>query len=190
MFTLNNEDLQCIFDSAGKSVIVNDTKMNVIITNPAISECEERYIHSLQKVSRGDMVTLEDEPYLCITESVTKRSSKFKTLIRHCNFNIEIPGEQVCTIIGYNSFDEPIEECTYGEPTLVPSIIDNKTLSVDGQSAIRLAENQIEVIVQDNEVNSEKFTVNFTFNVMGKSWRVVDVDLCKSGLMILTCEKV
>ncbi|MFJ8245243.1 hypothetical protein [Peribacillus asahii] len=189
MFTLNTEDLQYIFDSAGKSIIVNDTKMNVIVTNPTISEYEERYIHSLQKVSRGDILTMDNEKYICITETVTKRHSKFKTLIRHCNVTVE-KEIFVDEFIGESDFGEPIYELVYDHSEFIPATVDNKSFSVNNSSAWRYPENQIEVIVRDIEENRTLFSVGEKFETVGKSWRVLNQDLSKSGLMILTCEKI
>lgn len=188
MFTLGTDDLQYIFGTAGQSILVNDIQRQAIITNPSISEYEERYIHTLDKVSRGDLVTMDNEKYICITETVTKRHSKYKSLARHCNYTIEIPGEVTEIQVGETPFGDPIYEYIYGDPYFIPSIVDNKTFSVDNQSAVRLANNQIEVILQNNAVNTQKFAVNFTFNVMNKNWKVINIDKSKNGLLILTCE--
>ncbi|MGG3798482.1 hypothetical protein [Metabacillus fastidiosus] len=56
-----------------------------------------------------------------------------------------------CSIIGYDFLDRPIEECTDTLPTSIPCIVDNKSFSADAPSTIRLSNNQITVIVQDNE---------------------------------------
>ncbi|MBA2876867.1 hypothetical protein HNR31_003690 [Anoxybacillus caldiproteolyticus] len=39
-------------------------------------------------------------------------------------------------------------------------------------------------------MTNSKFTVNTTFEVMGKTWKVIDVDLTRNGLLILTCENL
>jgi len=189
MFTYNIEDLRYIFDSVGQSVIVNDAKINVIVTNPPVDEYEQRYIHSLQKVSRGDIVTLEGEKYISITETVTKRHSKFKTLIRHCNVTIE-KEIFVEVFVGESDFGEPIYELVYDHSEFIPAIVDNKSFSVNNSSAWRYPENQMEVIVRDIEENRTLFSVGEKFETVGKSWRVLNQDLSKSGLMILTCEKI
>lgn len=186
---MNTEDLQYIFDSAGETILVNGVERTAIVTNPAISEYEERYIHTLDKVFRGSLIIISDERYICITESVTKRHSKYKTLIRHCNYTIEIKN-YTQVYIGDNAFGVPVYQDVYVDSNYIPAIVNNKTLSVDNQSAIRLANNQIEVIVQDNTLNNSKFVVNNKFSVASKNWKVINVDKSKNGLLILTCEFV
>jgi len=70
----------------------------------------------------------------------------------------------------------------------IPAIIDKYTFKIDDFAPVRVAENQIIVTVQDNETNKSKFTVNATFDVMDKTWKVIDVDFTKNGLLTLTCE--
>ncbi|USK86176.1 hypothetical protein [Peribacillus asahii] len=189
MFTLGTEDLQYIFEQAGQSVIVNDAKINVIVTNPPVDEYEQRYIHSLQKVSRGDIVTLEGEKYISITESITKRGSKYKTLIRHLNATIKMKGEPTEIQIGENPYTgEPIYEYIEGEDFYIAAIVDNKSFSVNFNQPIILPNNQIEVIVQDNEINRSLFASGKDFSVIEKTWTVLNQDLSKSGLLILTCD--
>lgn len=189
-FETNKNDVQFLLDNAGKDVLINGEKQKVLITNPSISEAEEKYIHTLLSVSRGDLIEIEGDNYLVITESITKRHGKFKALMRHCNNEIKVAGETTKTIVGYNQFGEPIYEEIVGEPSYVPSIIDKNSFSVSEPNAIRLPDNQISVIVQDNNTNNEKFTVNFQFNVMGSEWKVINRDFTKNGLLILTCESV
>jgi len=45
--------------------------------------------------------------YLVISETVTQHHSKYKTLMRHCNYEIVIEGQEVCEIVSYNDFGEP-----------------------------------------------------------------------------------
>jgi hypothetical protein len=195
MFTPNPEDLQFLFESAGQTVLINDTERQVIITNPSISEYEERYIHTLERVLQGDIVTLEGERYLVITETVTPRHGKYKALMRHCNYIITLPGEITRVLyrdengnIVYDDFGDPVFIEIEGEPINIPAIVDNKSFSIVG-SQLLVAENQIIVTVQDNEVNRNKLKVNNTFSFEG-NFKVLHRDFTKKGLMILTCEKV
>lgn len=194
MFLTNSEDIDYIFESLGKEVLINGNATNAVITNPSISEYEQRYIHTLQNVSRGDMVTIQGEVYLVISESVTKRHGKFKSLIRHCNFILEVPGEitrqpyldengnQV-----YDDYGEPIFIDIQEDPIPIPAIIDNQSFSVDESTSIRMPENQIIVTVQDNEVNRQRFSLNDEFTFEG-NYSVAHRDFTKKGLIILTCE--
>jgi len=191
-----SEDISYIFDELGKEVLVNDVPTTVVITNPTISEYEERYIHTLQNVSRGSIVNLEGEKYLSLTESLLKRGAKYKCLVRHCNHVIEIQGETTLDYfrdvngnIVYDDYGEPILVEVVGESYYIPCIVDNKSLTISGTQLL-ITDNQIIVIVQDNELNREKFKTNSKFIVMSKNWNVIDIDLSKNGLLIITCESV
>ncbi|MFE4525633.1 hypothetical protein ACFRCQ_26590 [Cytobacillus firmus] len=186
MFQANSADLEFLFNEAGQTVLINDVTTNVVITNPAISEYEERYIHSIEKVLQGDIVTLDNEKYLVITESISKRTGKYKALMRHCNLMIEIKNYEKVKI-GETEFGVPVYEYVYTYSDYIPSIIDNKSFSIESSAAIRVPDNQIIVVVQDNELNREKFKVNNTFTFEG-SYKVIHRDFTKKGLMILTCE--
>ncbi|QNG59423.1 Ig domain-containing protein [Bacillus sp. PAMC26568] len=190
MFNYDDTDIQFLLDQAGREVLVNDSPRQALITNPAISEQEERYIHTLERVCRGDTVEFDNVGYICITESITKRNGKYKALIRHCNYPLELPGEEVCVIVGENDFGDPLYECTNGESISIPAIVDNKSFSIDLGNAINVPNNQIIVTLQNNETNSDTFTLNYQFDVMESKWKVVNRDLSKNGLLILTCEFV
>ncbi|WP_210367419.1 hypothetical protein [Bacillus sp. REN3] len=187
MFQANSADLEYLFESAGQKILVNDVERISVITNPALSEFDQKYIHTLEQVLQGDMVTLEGERYLVITESISKRGGKYKALMRHCNVVVEIKN-YTKQLIGHTDFGEPVYEDVYVDSTYIPSIIDNKSFSIDSSSAIRVPENQIVVVIQDNSYNREKFMVNDTFSFEG-NYKVLNRDFTKKGLLILTCEK-
>jgi hypothetical protein len=189
-FEIDSYDIKFLIDSAGQTVKINDVEQKALITNAKIGDFEEKYIHTLQPIQRGNLIGLEGEKYLIISDTVTKRHSKYKALMRHCNYLIEIEGQEVCEIVGYNDFGEPIYECHPTESINVPAIIDKYTFKIDDFAPIRVPENQIIVTVQDNETNKSKFTVNTTFEAMGETWKVIDVDLTRNGLLVLTCERV
>lgn len=189
MFSPTKADLDYLFDSASQSVTVNDTERNAIITNSAINEFDQKYIHTLEQVLQGDMVEIEGEKYLVITESISKRGGKYKALIRHCNFGIEVQGEIQQVLVGYDPISgKPIYEESIGNPISVTAIIDNKSFSIDSASSIRVPDNQIIVIVKDDEINRDKLKVNDTFAFEG-NYKVLHRDFTKKGLIMLTCEK-
>lgn len=192
----NQTDIDSIFNLAAQTVKVNDIEQEAIITNPVINEFEERYIHTLFKVGQGDLVTYQNEHYLIIAESVTKRHGKFKTLMRHCNEVIELPGEEERVLardengdVIVDEYGRPYYEYIQGEPILIPIIVDNKNFSIEGNQ-LRVPENQIIVVVQDNETNKGKFAVNNEISLMNKNWKVLHQDFTKVGLIILTYESV
>lgn len=188
MFQPNKEDLEYLFESAGQNVSVNDDPRRVIITNAELSQHEQRHVHSLQKVSRGDIVTIEDESYLTLTESITKRYGKYKVIVRHTNCDIEKTGEPTKVYLGKDAFGDDVYDYLPGGTIKIPAIVDKKTFTVTDASAIRVPESYIEVTLQDNEQNRGQFEVNEKFSVVEKEWKVVERDFSKKGLLILTCE--
>ena len=113
--------------------------------------------------------------------------------MRHCNYSIPFyETKEVCEFIGNDHLGRPVYECTNVETVTnhVPCIVDTKSFSIDRNSAINLATNEITVVSQDNPFNKEKFKVNSLFKLMGANWKVINVDLTKNGLLVLTCEKV
>jgi len=187
-FQIDISDIEFLLDSAGQTVKVNDVEQKAIITNAKIGDYEDKYIHTLQPIQRGNLVNYNQEHYLVISESITQRYGKYKALMRHCNYTIEIEGQEVCEIVSYNDFGEPIYDCHPTESIHVPAIIDKYTFKIDDFAPIRVPEKQIVVIVQENETNKSKFTINSIFDVMGQTWKVINIDMTKRGLLVLTCE--
>lgn len=208
-----SDDINYIFESVGQNVLINANTTNVVITNPPISEYEEKYIHSLTNVPRGSLIDIKGNSYLVVSESIIERGIKYKVLARHCNYSIKVDKAIAQELTGYDPITgAPIykNKTTYlldaegnvvkegnGRPILidvyedefhVPAIVDVNSFSVKGNATIRYPSNQIEIIVQDNDKNTSTFKVNFNFAVMGKQWSVVNQDKSKKGMLILTCE--
>lgn len=187
MFSINPDDLEYLFESASQPVLINDTPMNVIVTNPSISEYEERYIHSLDKVSRGDMVTLEGESYLCLSESVTKRHGKYKTKIRHCNYDVGVREDPTKVLIGHTSFGDPVYDVIPGELHLIPSFIETQSFSVtNGVWAV--SNNEILVTMKDIAEYRPLLEISDKVEVMGRTWLITNLLLDKKGLIKLNCK--
>ncbi|OAO80951.1 hypothetical protein [Anoxybacillus flavithermus] len=186
-FAINNSDFQFLLDSVGETVTIDNVEQKAIINNAKIGDYEDKYIYTLSDIQRGNLILHNKKKYLIVSD-VTEEKLYKKALMRHCNYEIVIEGQKVCKIVSYNVFGEPIEECHTTESISVPVIVDKYAFKVDDPAPIRVSENQIIVTVQDNETNKSKFTVNTKFDVMGKTWKVVDVDLTRKGLLILTCE--
>ncbi|MBE2919781.1 Ig domain-containing protein [Anoxybacillus flavithermus] len=185
-FTFDTSDFQFLLDSVGETVMIDNVEQKAIINNAKIGDYEDRYIHTLQPIQRGNLIEYNREHYLVISETVTQRYGKYKALMRHCNYEIDIKEQKVCKIVGHNDFGEPMYECHTTKSISVPAIIDKYAFKVDDPAPIRVPDKQIIVTMQEN--NKSKFTVNTKFDVMGQTWKVIDVDLTRNGLLILTCE--
>lgn len=196
-FQINAQDIQYLFDSAGIDITVNDKKQKAIITNSGfVNENDERYISTLLPIHMGDLVRFNGEIYIIITETIGKRHAKYRAVMRHCNFIVSVPGEIRSEYLHDENGDpvmgpdgRPVIIKIEGDPIHVPSIIDNKYFQVNNQFQMRVADNQIVMIIQDNEVNKEKFSVNFSFNLMDRKWKVLHQDRTNKGMLILTCER-
>lgn len=196
MFTPNKEDLQFLFESAGMDVLINDVPQQAIITNPPLSDSEERYIHTLQRINMGDMVTFDDNKYLVVNETISPRNGKYKAKIRHLNYELQIPGETRKELlldengnVVKDRFGKPIYKTIQGDPIYIPARVEQQAFTIE-EGQIRIPNNEILITVQDNEVNREKLVLNFEFNLMTKTWKVTNVDLTRKGLMIITCQQV
>ena len=183
------EDMDYLFENTGQIVDVNDIEQTVIITNAPLSEHEERHVHSLERISRGDIVTIDEVSFLAISESITKRYGKYKAIVRHMNALVEIQGEPTLIDTGeVDRFERPIYIEIPGELIHVPSIIESRKFSIPESAAIRIPENYLEVTMQDNEQNVNLTELDKKITVAKKEWTVVNQDFSKRGLVVLTCE--
>lgn len=186
-FTINNSDFQFLLDSIGETVTIDNVPKKCIVQNAKIGDYEDKYIYTLSDIQRGNLIVYNGKNYLIVSD-VTQGKIYKKALMRHCNYTIVVEGQKVCEIVSYNVFGEPIEECHTTESFSVPAIVGKYAFKVDDPAPIRVPDKQIIVTMQENETNKSKFTVNTKFGVMGKTWKVVDVDITRNGLLILTCE--
>lgn len=190
-------DMTDILETLLQPIKVNGVDQLGVITNPPISMGEERHIHTKFWVKQGDLITYEGADYLTLHETVTKRHGKYKTLIRHCNFTIEVAGETTIDYLRDENGDyvldqdyRPIPITVEGEPIFIPAIVDNKKSSIDDGSQLRVLDNEIYVTVQDNEVNREKFILNAEISPTGDTYRINNVDKTRKGLLKITAERV
>lgn len=188
-------DIEFLIDTIGDTVKINDIDSKALITHSNVTKQEERYIHTMTALKQGDLITYENERYLVVTETVTKRANKYKALIRHCNYSLEYPGETRQELMLdkdgkplTNRFGDEIYITVEGKPVTVHTIIENSSFAINGVQ-LMVGINQIIVTVQNNKDNSDKLKVNTTFNVMDNKWKVLNVDKSQKGLLIITCEK-
>jgi len=185
MFQINTEDLSYIFEQAAQTVLINNVPSNAIITNPQMNEDETRYIHTLDRVLQGDLILIEGNDYLTVTESITKRGAKNKSKIQHCNHIIEVAGEVTEVLKGYDHLGNPVYETIQGDPVFIPSIVKSGTFNIDNGNGVLVANDVLFVTVQDNATNRSKFAVNKNVIMFGKSYSVQHQDLTRKGLLVL-----
>ncbi|MFT8323656.1 MAG: hypothetical protein ABF649_22715 [Bacillus sp. (in: firmicutes)] len=187
MFSPNIEDLEFLFESAGQSISINNVATQAIITNTTLAEHEKKHIHTINPIHMGDLVAIDDENYLITSDTAMKRYGKYKAIMTHCNFSIQVPGETTQVLLGYDDEQRPIYQTVEGEPIVVPSIIDQQSFTIEG-GYFRMANNQILATVQDNPTNRDKLKVNNTFTFVD-GYKVLNHDYTKRGLIILTVER-
>lgn len=189
------DDFGSLLKLAGQDVLINNVPAKALITNyNLIGESEDRNIHTVDKVTMGDLITFKDESFVVIKETVTQRHAKYKTLMRHCNHQMQFPGKDqvVKEFVGYDSRGRPIYKDVIipGEQVIVPAILSTKTFSIDERYAIRVQDKQIVLIVQDNEFNRGKLFTNSEHLIVNGSFKVIDIDLTLKGLLICTLESI
>lgn len=185
MFKMNTEDVNYIFDQAAQTVMINDVPRNAIISNPQMNDDETRYIHTLDRVLQGDLILIEGNDFLTVTESITKRGAKYKSKVQHCNHIIEVAGEITEVLKGYNPLGHPVYEYIQGDPVFIPSIVQSGTFNIDNGNGVLVANDVLFVTVQDNVINRSKLTVNQDVVMFGKSYSVQHQDLTRQGLLVL-----
>ncbi|MBE2932348.1 Ig domain-containing protein [Anoxybacillus flavithermus] len=186
-FAFDTSDFQFLLDSIGETVTIDNVPKKCIVQNAKIGDYEDKYIYTLSDIERGNLILHNKKKYLIVSD-VTEGKLYKKALMRHCNYEIIVEGQKVCKIVGHNDFGEPIEECHTTESFSVPVFVDKYAFKIDDPAPIRVPDKQIIVTMQENETNKSKFTVNTKFDVMGQTWKVIDVDKTRTGLLILTCE--
>ncbi|MFJ8263302.1 hypothetical protein ACIQ4I_15335 [Rummeliibacillus sp. NPDC094406] len=190
-----NNDIEFLIDTMGDTVSINDAQHKALVTHSNVTNHEERYIHTLKQIKQGDLITYDNEKYLIVNETVTKRANKYKALMRHCNYSIVYPGktEQVLLV---DENGNPILDI-YGDeqyitvetdPINIFIIADNESMAVIG-TQLMIVENHILITVQDNETNRDKLKVNSTFSAMDYKWKIMNVDKTQRGLLIITCDR-
>lgn len=186
-FAFDTSDFQFLIDSIGETVTIDNVPKKCIVQNGNIGDYEDKYIYTLEPIQRGNLIVYNGKNYLIISD-VTEGKLYRKALMRHCNYTIVVAAEEVCEIVGYDPFGDPIYECHATELINIPAIVDKYAFKVDDPAPIRVPDKQIIVTMQENETNKSKFTVNTTFEIMEQTWKVIDVDKTRTGLLILTCE--
>lgn len=181
-------DFEFILQDAGKDIKINEVEKRVLLTNRTISNYEEKNIHSIEEIKRGDIVEVDNNKYLIISDTSTKRYGKYKAIMRRCN---ETLPKQVCenTYVG----DDP----TWGTPIYKevcslngtqPCIVDTQTFSVSANQAINIPQDEIVITLQDNDSNRTVYDIGNKVQLYDHGWEIQGVDLTKNGIMNIHCK--
>jgi hypothetical protein len=153
------------------------------VTNATLSPNSMFHFHSLGEFKRGDYFTINGSYYLVIGDVVAQRGFKYKALVEYCNYIIE-PTTTVKIKVGTDALGRPI----YKEKTVVdrsePAVIRYKEMTVDEDSIVTATKTLV-INVQDNTKNRESFLVNETISLYGRSYKVINAEIVKVGLIEL-----
>lgn len=189
------EDLIHMFNVLSEEVEVNGVKHQSIITHSPITELETRYIHTLTNIEQGSLIKYKDVNYLTVTESIAGRYGKFKAKIEHCNHFLKFKGEIIKELIVdengkpiLNIYGDEQYKNVEGDPILIPSIVRENSFSISGQQLL-IANNQIVIVVQHTTKADQLIKVNVELTLFNVTWKIVNVNKIRNGLLICTCDK-
>ncbi|ALC85572.1 hypothetical protein AM499_06860 [Bacillus sp. FJAT-22090] len=167
--------LNDVFNSVAKEIKINDKSISAIVTNGALNKLDEqesKHLHTIDKVKQGDLVLLEGNKYLVITESMSKRHNKYKNIMVHCNMNLTVPGETISEIIGFDDFNRPMYKHTI-QYFDVPSVLGFDRVGSALKSGVFLTiANGLKAKVQRNEKNLQYLTINKEIAIEGKTYKI------------------
>lgn len=153
------------------------------VTNATLSANSTFHFHSLSEFRRGDYFKINGSYYLVTGDVVAQRGFKYKALVEYCNFIIE-PTITVKIKVGTDAMGRPI----YKEETIIdrhePAVISYKEMTVDEDSIVTATKTLV-INVQDNAKNRESFQVNKTIIIHGRTYKVINAEIVKVGLIEL-----
>ncbi|MEH6944008.1 hypothetical protein [Bacillus sp. JJ722] len=180
------DDMTYFINEVGKDITIGDVTVKALIKSFPVGDFDDKEISTLHPIKRGNIVEFDEIDYLVISESVSKKPLLFKAKMRNINHTIIKKGEIVP--IKWDKFGNPIE-WTEGEDKTFYCIVDTQKFAI-AEGAVRVATGEIIITIADNEEYRSEFAINSTVDVVGGTYKVVNHDLTKKGLITMTCEKV
>lgn len=188
---MNIFDTQTLTDTLtviSKSYVINElddtaTSLQGIITNSELNDESKFHFHSLSKFKRGDYITIDGSYYLVTGDVVAHRGFKYKSVVEYCNGFFELKEERKIKI-GTDVVGRPIyktETVVIGQTPIIATYRDMKLT----EGSITTATNNLIVTMQDNMSNRTNFQVNATVSLFGSSYKVIDTEVAKVGLLQL-----
>lgn len=187
----NNQMLIDTFRSMSYPVLINGKEQEVFITTAYLGEYEKRHISSLEPFKQGDIVSYEGELFLIIEEVVTMRGMKYRSsmMLSNYNFENEVLGEPVKTIIGYDERERPIYEITYPNSytEYLPTVVFGYSRKDTGNQQIPMSQTTVLMYMQYSVENETKFAVSTTIShpYKHRTFKVTGQDITRNGLLIL-----
>lgn len=189
-FQSNTDDFQFLLDQMGQDILLNGVNGRVLITNTNLNvNFDDKKITTTTEIKRGDLITYNNSKWLIVSEVNGQRYSKYKGIMRKCNFLLHIQtGTQNVDTGQKDDLGRPIYTTT---PVFIDSdaIADNVVLSYTTGGSMNILKGDITIAVQDN-VNTRKYAINQTFSLMGINWKITGINKVNVGLIDLECSRV
>lgn len=162
---------------------VTPSTIDGFMSNATLSTNSTFYFHSLNEFKRGDYFTINDSYYLVTGDVVVQRGFKYKALVEYCNYVIE-PTTTVKIKVGTDAMGRPIYKTETVVDRSEPAVISYKEMTVDEDSIVTATKTLV-INVQDNAKNRKGFQVNSTLAIHGRTYKVINAEIVKVGLIEL-----
>lgn len=164
---------------------LTDTQSTVdgFVTNAMLTPDSTFHFHSLSQFKRGDYFTINGSYYLVMTDVVAYRGFKYKALVQYCNYILE-PTTTVKIKVGTDAMGRPIYKTETVVDRQEPAVVTYKEMTVD-EDAIVTATKTLVINVQDTIKNRKSFQVNEAIALYGRSYKVINAEIVKVGLIEL-----
>ncbi|MGE7694682.1 hypothetical protein ACQKNC_11260 [Lysinibacillus sp. NPDC094177] len=188
---MNIFDTQTLTDTLtviSKSYVMNeltDTPSTVegFVTNSELNDESKFHFHSLSQFKRGDYISIDGSYYLVTGDVIAHRGFKYKSVVEYCNGFFELTEEQRIKV-GTDAVGRPIyktEIVVIGQSPIIATYRDMKLT----EDSITTASKNLIITMQDNLSNRTNFQVNATVSLFGRSYKVIDSEVAKVGLLQL-----
>ncbi|MTT32713.1 hypothetical protein GMB86_11915 [Terrilactibacillus sp. BCM23-1] len=193
IFNPIQQDRQYIFNNLGQDILINDTTepIKAIINHVAPNKFyDDLNIVTLTSINRGDIVTYNNRHYLILSEVSTDRYGKFKAVMRHLTYILKVKTgtEQTWDGQTVDQFGTPVYTTVdkYEYPRVF--VQNDPSIQIQDTGGITYIDSKMQVIMQDKQ--DSPFIVGLQFNLNGKRWKIISVDVSKQGIRLLNLDNV
>lgn len=171
IFPDSNIDFKYILDSIGADITINGIPTRAIIKDSKVNlDFDDKTITTKEEIKRGDVISIDDDTYLVLSEVNSTRSKieRFKAIIRNTNYSIKF---------NFGGFIK-----------LFPTILTNQALGLEtNKYSIILASGQILVYLQENP-DTLGISIGQRFIKIGNAYKISGINRSMKGLILLTCD--
>lgn len=179
--------LSNVVDSVASKITVNELhndkfEIDGIVTNANLNNISSRHIHSKHEIKRGQYIKLENSFYMITSDVISKRGNKYKAIVEYCNYILEPYHSEKVNTGQVDNLGKPIYQNVKVQNHLEPSILKYKDMTLD-DDALVIASKTLIALVQDNIKNRTDLQINNTVEIHGRSYKVMNVEMTKIGLL-------